>query len=416
MTQQPASGALGPSPVRILIGADTYGPDVNGASYFTQRLAVGLSARGHEVHVACPAHPGHPRLEILDGVTVHRVPSVSALVHPTFRVCPPPLASRHAAKIIRRARPDVIHVQSHFPVSRALINRARTQGIPVVATNHFMPENLLAYARIPAWARRAAIAAAWRDFARVFNTVEHITTPTDIAAGLISRRGLAGSVQAISCGIDLARFQPRQHPARPPVLAGIPELPSVLFVGRLDQEKNLPELIDALAVIREATEVQLLIAGTGSQRARLAARARERGIEAHVHFLGFVPDEQLPALYAAADVFCMPGVAELQSLVTLEAMAAGLPVVAADAMALPHLVQPEANGYLYPPGDVAALAGYLSMLLGSPALLRAMGQTGREIASRHDVTASLQNFEAVYARALRRTSRLHPLESADVAA
>ncbi len=94
-------------------------------------------------------------------------------------------------------------------------------------------------------------------------------------------------------------------------------------------------------------------------------------------------DDELVTAYRRCAVFCMPGVAELQSLVTLEAMAAGRPVVAADAVALPHLVRPGHNGLLYRPGDVAGLAAALNRLLDDPAARERMGQASREMVARH---------------------------------
>ncbi|WP_306215515.1 glycosyltransferase, partial [Actinoplanes sp. RD1] len=110
-------------------------------------------------------------------------------------------------------------------------------------------------------------------------------------------------------------------------------------------------VLRAFAVVRERLDARLVLAGTGTEQrspARLAARL---GVAEHVSFPGFVPDADLPAVYAEATVFVNAGTAELQSLVTLEAMASGRPVVGADAAALPHLVTA-----LFPPGDSAALA------------------------------------------------------------
>jgi phosphatidylinositol alpha 1,6-mannosyltransferase len=104
-------------------------------------------------------------------------------------------------------------------------------------------------------------------------------------------------------------------------------------------------------------------------------------------------------VYAEADVFCMPGVAELQSLATLEAMASGKPIVAADAMALPHLVRPDINDYLHQPGDVDQLAYHLSALLDSWALRETMGQASLRVVAEHDIHTSLARFEAVYLQA-----------------
>jgi glycosyltransferase involved in cell wall biosynthesis len=92
----------------------------------------------------------------------------------------------------------------------------------------------------------------------------------------------------------------------------------------------------------------------------------------------------------------MPSIAELQSLATLEAMAASTPVIAADAMALPHLVRPGRNGWLYQPGAVAELTTRLAMLLGDPAMRRRMGAVSREIVAEHAIEATLDRFEGIY--------------------
>lgn len=378
---------------RVLIGADTYPPDVNGAAYFAHRLAQGLAERGNEVHVVCASDEGPGRTERVDGVTVHRLRSAPVLVHPTMRVTVPTRLDR----LIDRIAPDVVHVQAHFIVGRAAISASRRAGVPVVATNHFMPDNLFQFAHIPGRLRERAGALAWKDFNRVFSKADRVTTPTEIAAGLLTGKGFGPPVEPISCGIDLARFQPRAEPKAWARRAfGLPDRDTIVFVGRLDEEKRLDELIRALPHVLNHTDAQIALAGTGGQRAALARLADRIGVGDRVSFLGFVPDETLPQVYAAGDVFAMPGVAELQSIATLEAMASGLPVVAADAMALPHLVRPGENGHLFRPGDVQELAGHLGALLTSPGMRTAMGAASRAIALTHDHQASLTRFERIY--------------------
>lgn len=378
---------------RVLIGADTYPPDVNGAAYFAHRLAQGLAERGNEVHVVCASDEGPARTEHLDGVTVHRLRSAPVLVHPTMRVAVPARLDR----LIDEIAPDVVHVQAHFVVGRAAISASRRAGIPVVATNHFMPDNLFQFARIPGRLRERAGALAWKDFNRVYSRADRVTTPTEIAAGLLTGKGFGPSVEPISCGIDLARFQPRAEPRAWARRAfGLPDRDTIVFVGRLDEEKRLDELVRALPHVLNHTDAQIALAGTGGQRAALAGLVDRIGVGDRVSFLGFVPDERLPQVYAAGDVFAMPGVAELQSIATLEAMASGLPVVAADAMALPHLVRPGENGHLFRPGDVQELARHLGALLASPGTRATMGAASRAIALTHDHQASLARFEAIY--------------------
>ncbi|WP_230010291.1 glycosyltransferase, partial [Microbacterium sp. Bi128] len=101
--------------------------------------------------------------------------------------------------------------------------------------------------------------------------------------------------------------------------------------------------------------------------------------------------------YITADVFCMPGTAELQSLVTLEAMSASTPVLLADAMALPHLVRDGENGYLFIPNDSDDLAAKLTRVFSLPDHERdAMGKTSREMVESHGIARTLQTFEDIY--------------------
>lgn len=382
--------------LRILLGADTFPPDINGAAHFTARLAHGLAGLGHDVHVLRP----RPRTDATDHgpLTVHDAPSLGTPFHPTFRIGRPGGVGRAAEELLDRIRPDVVHVQSHFAVGRALLSAARRRGVPTVATNHFMPENLLGYVRLPSAVREALIRFAWRDLVRVYRNADTITTPTPRAADLLARNGLGRPVTVISCGVDLEHYAARATPAGDDA--------AVLFVGRLDAEKNVDELIRAVARV---PRLRAEIVGDGSCRAALTALAAELGVADRVCFHGFVPDAELVRIYACCQVFCMPGTAELQSLATMEAMAAGLPVVAADAMALPHLVHHGHNGFLYPPGDVLTLAARLGELAEDAEGRAAMGAAGRTLVARHDLAGTLGTFEDLY-----RPAALHPAAAESV--
>lgn len=375
------------SPLRIVIGADTFPPNINGAARFAHQLATGLAGRGHEVHVLCPSDVGPSEgstgTAAGDGITVHRIVSRRTPFHPTFRICLPWQAAAAARELLDDVRPDVVHVQSHFTIGRSLVRAAAERSVPVVATNHFMPENLFGYLRVPGWARRTAARLAWRDLARVFDPATVVTAPTPTAVELLHRKGFEGRTLAVSCGVDLTRY----------AADGPGDGRTILFVGRLDEEKRVDELVRALALLPDQ---RLEIVGDGSCRGGLGELADRLGVADRVDFRGFVTEVELVAAYRRCAVFCMPGVAELQSLATMEAMAAGRPVVAADAVALPHLVRPGLNGWLFPPGDVEMLAYRLGELFRQPGALARMGSASRELVARHDVQASLATFETLY--------------------
>ncbi|GAA1695440.1 glycosyltransferase family 4 protein [Glycomyces endophyticus] len=371
-------------PLRIALTADTYWPDVNGAANFAHRLATGLAERGHDVHVVCPSTTASGLTETVGGVTVHRIGSTGTPFHPDFRFCWPWRADKAVPALLDAIAPDVVHTQAHFIVGRAAVRAATAAGIPVVATNHFMPENLLGFGPLPRWSHRLVAALAWRDLARVYGRATVCTTPTPRAAELLERNGLDRPVMAISCGIDRARYAGD---------AARPDAPTLLFVGRLEAEKNVHELLEAAALLPQ-TRVEIV--GDGSVRPRLEALAAELGVAERVRFHGFVADRELVQAYQRADVFCMPGTAELQSIATMEAMAAGRPVVAADAMALPHLVRPGRNGWLYPPGDTAEMARCIAAVIADESTLAAMGRASLDLIASHDLESTLAEYERVY--------------------
>ncbi len=121
-----------------------------------------------------------------------------------------------------------------------------------------------------------------------------------------------------------------------------------------------------------------------------------------VTFLGYLPDEDVPRLYRFADVFVIAGIAELQSIVTMEAMASGLPIIAADAMALPELVHRGENGFLFPVDDAQALAAAAVTILSDEPLRRQMAKRSLEIIKAHDINKVVEQYEMLYTQMITR--------------
>ncbi|MBE9373981.1 glycosyltransferase [Saccharopolyspora sp. HNM0983] len=390
MTSQP----LNASPLRIVVGAVTYPPDVNGAANFGHRLATGLAARGHDVHVICHSTDRRERTSTEQGVTVHRVPSFGTPFHPAIRALAPWSASSRAAQLLDEIQPDVVHVQSHFFIGRGLINAARRRGIGLVATNHFMPENIFGYLKVPKSLQFLAARILWHNLVRHYGKAQQVTAPTPRAVQLLQDNGFTARAMPVSCGIDVERYRRRalSHRQQDPD----PHPRTVLFVGRLDEEKHIDDLLRATSLLRTRDQMRLEIIGDGSRKADFEQLAADLGIAEQVHFPGYVSDEELLDAYARADLFCMPSIAELQSLATMEALSAATPVVLADAMALPHLVQPGSNGWLYPPRDVHALAAAIDDVLADRETIDRMGAAGQRFVAQHDINVVLGRFESIY--------------------
>jgi glycosyltransferase involved in cell wall biosynthesis len=297
--------------------------------------------------------------------------------------------TRKIAGVLSEVKPHAVHIQSHLIVGRFALQAARRQRLRVIATNHVMPENLMRYSLLPKFLHPMAMKIVWLDAGRILRKMDALTTPTKRAAELLERAAGVSGVLAISCGIDASRFANNTSTSN--------ENPVALFLGRLDDEKKIDVLLRAAAKLTEHPKLEIQLVGDGGERSRLEELARELGIYERVHFLGHVTDQELPGIYERCTVFVMPSIAELQSIATMEAMASGRPVIAADAMALPHLVHDGDNGYLFPPGDVDRLADRLRRVLtADKAELARLSENSLHLIRSHDIERTLTIFEDLY--------------------
>jgi 1,2-diacylglycerol 3-alpha-glucosyltransferase len=384
--------------MRILLATDSFAPNVGGISYATQRLARVLRGRGHDILVVAPARGLKTERRTHDGVDVVGLSSIPTYANgrsDRYRIAPAFLLKRTIDDVLSSFDPDIVHVQTHFFVGHAITAAAKERSIPLVGTNHFMPENLLHYFHLPAIPERAAAKWYSRRISTFFEQMDAVTTPTPTAAAFLRATGLTKDVLPISNGIDLSVFTPHGNDACRRV--GFPETPILLSVGRLDPEKRVDVVIKAMPRILRRVQAHLVIAGTGAEEDDLRRLAAELDVDQHMTFAGFVPDEHLPALYRAASCFVTASIAELQSLVTMEAMASGLPITAVRKMALPELVDDGVNGFLFAEDDHDDLAVKAGRILADAQLRQSMSEQSLRIIAGHDVAKTAEAYESLYA-------------------
>lgn len=380
--------------MKILFVSDTYYPHLNGVYYFVCRIAPLLQQKGHEVAVIAPSETVYPSVKKIDNIDVYGMPSLPVIYYPKVRIPIPVLIKSRVSDLLRTFKPDVIHIQDHFIISKAVIKVGKSLGIPVIGTNHFMPENLTALVRFEKWKKKLE-KLLWHEFSKVLNQVLVITTPTETGARLI-RPKLNVKVIAITSGIDLKEFNPLGDTENIRLKYNIPEKPVILFVGRLDPEKNIEEILQAVAVVAKKIDFCFVVVGKGLRKKALEQLVRELEISDNVIFTGYVPEEDLPFLYKLSRCFVIASIAELLSLATLQAMASGLPVIAANAGALPELVKHKMNGYLFNTNDIEKLSQSIYEILTDDDICFSMSEKSLQRAAQHDINKTVESFETLY--------------------
>ncbi|HUY96509.1 MAG TPA: glycosyltransferase family 4 protein [Verrucomicrobiae bacterium] len=360
-----------------------------GVGEHIRHLAAELRARDHAVRILAPA-------------TGDAKQAVEGLL-PLGRPIPVP-ANGSIARIslsfhlVRRIRQildeeafDVLHfhepLMPALPVTALRVNR---HGVNVGTFHAFARQNLGYYYGRPI-------------LRRLFRRLDACIAVSEPARAFVNRY-FPGDYHLVPNGIDLACFRPRSElEARavlPPPLAPLPQVATILFVGRMEERKGLAALLEAYGLLRQVrADCRLVAVGDGPLRLGFERWVEEDGIP-DVTFTGYVSEPVKMALLASCDIFCAPNFGkESFGVILLEAMASGRAIVATAIDGFRHVLHDEVEGCLVPPRDPASLAAALGRLLDDPPTRRRMGTAGRDTAQRYSWARVTDEVLAVYQQA-----------------
>jgi glycosyltransferase involved in cell wall biosynthesis len=390
--------------MKLLLVTESYWPNADGGALFERRLALGLVERGIHVAVVAPSTGWKRYIERDGSYDIYRERAATFWFNTKYKTTLWPFIQ--VRSVIRRERPDVIHIHNAYWLGLSALFWGKVYRIPVVATNHFMPENALLNVRGIGLFYRPLAWLIWVGIVWLHNRCDFVTSPTPTAVRLLHEHGLTAPAKAISNGIDTAVFRPDIDPKKVISKLGLAtDRPIVLYVGRVDGEKRLDIIISALPLILKQRKVQLVIAGFGKAMSALQAQTKRLGVENDVIFTGYLDETDKPALYNAAAVFVISSPAELQSIVTLEAMSSGLPIVAVDVAALKELCHDGANGYLFRENNYTELAARVNDILASDKLKTQFGKESIKIVqASHSTKVTFDHYEAVYRNVIKERS------------
>ncbi len=349
-----------------------------GVQVHVRQLARHLERRDHRTLVIAPAFSPEA---VASGTVIIGRPVRLHYNGSVAPVSPDPRAARRISAALRSFAPDVVHVHEPFAPSTSLYATLASRA-PVVGTFH-------AYA-----ARSRALAALSPILRLIWNRLDVRLAVSRAAASFVSRY-FRGAVRVVPNGVDVELFSRAQAASLPP---GRP----LLFVNRLDSRKGFRVATEAFELLAgRYPDLLLVVAGDGAERALVAGLPD--GVKSRVILLGSVPHEELPPYHAAAELFLAPATGrESFGIVLVEAMAAGLPVVASHIPGYREVVRDEVEGLLVPPEDAPALAAALGRLLDDHELAGSLGAAGRVRAERYRWEAVAADVESAYGEAIER--------------
>jgi phosphatidylinositol alpha-mannosyltransferase len=361
--------------VRIALVCPYAFDDPGGVQTHVRELAERLLDRGHDAVVLAPVR----------GVTTE--PWVITVGRPVdlrynrsnAPIDPRPWSRLRVREALAAFGPHVVHV--HEPLAPSTGMWALLEArVPVVATFH-------------SGAARARLADLARPVLRRLARRLAVRIAVSEAARRFAVPRIGGPFEIVPNGVETARFA-TAAPADLP--AGI----QLLFVGRLDRRKGFAVAVAAFARLApDRAELRLVVAGDGPERSVIDTLPPE--VRSRVTMLGTVSNPDLPPYHAASDLYVGPSMGgESFGIVLVEAMAAGLPVVASAVPGYDEVVRDGVDGLLVPPGDAAALAAAIGRVMDDPTLARRLRDAGRERAATFDWSVIVERIEALYEKAL----------------
>lgn len=378
--------------MRVAIFTDSYVPQINGVVTQIRNITREMVARGHKVMIVAPSHDSRFRESKRGKITEFFLPSVSLPTYADYRVTH--FFFPRITKELKSFKPDVVHVQTPFSVGWLGVNSARKLKIPVIGTYHTLLPEFLMYLPIP-FLKNAPIAKTlmWKYTDFFYNRCDLVTTPTEAMKKELIRNGIKRGIEVLPNAIDFERFNKyakKNYETKQPKL---------IYFGRIGYEKNIEVLIFALKrLLRKNKNVLFTITGSGPALGYLEQLVKAESLQSNVAFQSPLKDGALARHVAGHDIFVTASTIETQGLTILEAMAAGLPCVGADCMAIPDSIKEGRNGFLFKPFDFSDAAERTHELIRSSTLRKKLGRKAIETAKNFSVGKIAKMTEGLYAK------------------
>jgi len=381
--------------MKILLATESYYPNIDGGAIAQYNLMNELKALGHEPIVIAPGKSFRNYSEEINGYKVYRTSSFPLPFYMNGRYRFSPFPFFKIRKIIKEIKPDIVHICSPYPIGGSAYIWARKNDTPVISSIHILPENFLS-PFLGSRHYKKFKDRFWKYLIYFFNFADWITIPTKSGLDIYKKHGLKKNITPISNGINTEIFNQNNDGEYLRKRFNLPKKNIVLTAGRMTPEKNLEVLINAIPFVINKINAHFLFVGSGGEyKQKLQNLVNELKIDKFVTFTSFLEWKDYPNIFTISDIFTLPSEFELQSIVTLEAVASGLPVVVVNKGALPELANSD-NGFVFEPKNSKDLAEKIVTLLSDEKLKRQMSKNSLKLVKNHSLKSVAKQYLKAY--------------------
>ncbi|MCF7915126.1 MAG: glycosyltransferase [Spirochaetaceae bacterium] len=380
--------------LKIAMLTNNYLPFIGGVPISIERLQRGLRYCAHSVVIAAPDYADRDQ----DEANVVRIPALLPWgKQREFRMAN--IFSPRIGRGIRSFKPDLVHSHHPFWMGKAALLQARRLKVPLVYTYHTRLEHYSHFVPLPSPLFRNIISHSL--VRRYANRSDGVIVPTQSAEEYLRLIGVTTDIYMQPTGIEFERFQEPLNIEKLRARYSIYSETVMVSVSRLSKEKNIDFLMEGVGRLKRYSEVpfKCLIIGDGPERERLQSRIETLGLTETVYLVGSVAPEKMVEFYQLGDIFLFASRSETQGMVILEAMAAGMPVVAVRSSGIDDVVQNEINGYKTP-ADLLKWTGQVQLLLEDEPLRLKLASQAREYSRGYSVENFAENVADIYTRVL----------------
>ncbi len=373
---------------------NTYHPVISGVVRSVSDFRTALTELGHNVFVFAQYAPDFEDQEPF----IFRYPAINIPAPAEFPATIP--ISPFVDRLLPALKPDVIHTHHPFLLGQAAATKAEELDLPLVFTFHTQYREYSHYFPLSQEIVQEFVKDAIENWLADFmRQCQHIVVPSEsMRAKLVESYGLKERLTVIPTGIDLRPYLEADG-TQIRAERGWQEDQVIISVGRLAPEKNWGRLLEATGhALKSNPRLRLALIGDGPQKKELKRQAAKLGIESRVEFAGKLPFKEIPRYLKAADLFGFASLTETQGLVTMEALAAGLPVVAVDATGTRDVIEQNVQGLLTS-DDAIELGDAIATVLGEADRLERYREAAHVRVQEFDILKTAQRLVSVYEQA-----------------